>query len=146
MKQFVFLYPIPEYINSQINNGASYFDCGNKKNEFLGRLKKARSNEDREAIKVLLSEFKEFYKRNLNDCIDARYRKNGFGISYVIFNNGSMSDVIELQRQDRIIENGMDIKTHITKRPDGSYPYPDQDYILNQLGETNKLVIAGFHI
>ncbi len=39
----------------------------------------------------------------------------------------------------------MDSQTHRTKREDGTYPYPNQDYILNQLGFPTRLVVAGFH-
>ena len=40
----------------------------------------------------------------------------------------------------------MDSRTHRTIRADGTCPYPDNDHIIGQLGETGRLVVAGFHI
>ena len=40
----------------------------------------------------------------------------------------------------------MDFKTHTTKKSDGKYSYPNQNFILNKLGETQKIIIAGFHM
>jgi hypothetical protein len=150
VKQFIFLYPIPDYINFEIKRGAYGFRSKREK-EFLAKLKKASSDEEKEAVReeaiqVIQSEFKVIYKKNLNGCIDARYRQNGFNINYLIFDNSKISNVIELQKSDRIIENGLDFGIHTTKRPDGSYQYPDQGYILDKLGETNELRIAGFHM
>jgi len=115
MKQFIFLYPIPEFINFEIENH--------------------RHDEV----------FKQRYKDNLNKCIDLRYRQKKFNINYAVFNNHQISDFIEIQPSDRIIEVGMDFKTHTTKL-NGEYQYPSQDYILDQLGGINAIRIAGFHM
>ena len=40
----------------------------------------------------------------------------------------------------------MDAKTHRTARADGTFPYPDNDYILSQLGQPSVLRVAGFHL
>ena len=90
--------------------------------------------------------FRQKYKTTLNRCIDVRYGQKGFKINYVVFDGSSVSDIIELQKSDKVIEVGLDFKTHTTKRVNGEYPYPDQDYILNQLGKTNVIRIAGFHM
>ncbi|MFZ1971139.1 MAG: hypothetical protein WAU65_03105 [Candidatus Nanoarchaeia archaeon] len=150
MKQFLFLYPTPEYIDSEISKGTCGFHS-KKEAKFLSRLKKAKSEEEKkrirlEAANVIESEFETVYKRNLNDCIDARYRKNGFGINYLTFDNSPISDIIELQKSDKIIENGVDFKTFTKPKPDGSYPYPDSDYILDQLEKISELRVAGFHM
>lgn len=150
-KQFIFLYPIPEIINLEIERWAGSFTREDKEKEFLQKLSRAKSKKEEELIrqearKELISEFKEFYKSNLNSCIDARYRKNGFGINYAVFNGSVVSDVIELGEGDRIIEVGIDFKTHTTKKANGKYPYPRSDYILNQLNGVKIIRIAGFHL
>lgn len=57
-----------------------------------------------------------------------------------------ISDVIELHPEDHIIYVGMDAKTHRTERPDGTFPYPDNGYILSQLGQVSTLRVGGFHL
>lgn len=121
MKEFVFLYPIPEIINFEIENDGWSEDGG---------------------IEI----FRQKYKSVLNRCIDARYRQKGFGINYAVFDESPVSNVIELQQSDRVIEVGLDFKAHSTKQPNGEYPYPDQDYILNQLNGVKVIRLAGFHM
>lgn len=116
MKQFIFLYPIPEIIDFEIQNHGWSEDGG-------------------------VDAFRKKYATILNACIDVRYRQKGFGINYVIFNGHQVSDAIHLQAKDRIIEVRLNFKNHITKRE-----YPDDDYILNQLGEINTIRVAGFHM
>lgn len=117
MKEFAFLYPIPEYIDFEISNH-EWHEQG----------------------------FKNRYGHALNQCIDLRYRQNGFEINYVIFDKHPISDVINIQASDKIIEAGIDYKTHTTKRVDGTYLYPDPDYILDQLPKLKTLTISGFHL
>jgi len=54
--------------------------------------------------------------------------------------------VIELNQEDKIIYVGMDEKTHCTEQQDGTFPYPNQDYILNQFGKVKILRVGGFHM
>lgn len=121
MKAFVFLYPIPEIIDFEIQNHGWAEEGG-------------------------VDAFRQKYKSTLNKCIDIRYRQKDFEINYVLFKNHKISDIIEIQLLDKIIEVDLDFKTHTTKQPNGEYPYPDQDYILNQLNGTQVLRIAGFHM
>ena len=151
MKSFVFLYPIPEIIDSEIKHGSYGFLERNRYEDFSRRIEKAGSWEEKEKIKhKFLKEcelsFRKTYKEKINVCIDLRYRKKGFEINYAIFDGHEISNVINLQTSDRIIEVGMDFKTHTTKQPDGTYPYPDNDFILNQLGNIQTLRVAGFHM
>lgn len=120
MKAFVYLYPIPEYIDLEIEKGARM--CRQSKREFRKR-----------------------YREVLNACIDVRYRKHGFSVFAVNFNNHGLSNVFELRPEDRIIEAGLDFKTHTTKREDNTYPYPDNDCMLDQLQQVKILRIGGFH-
>lgn len=117
MKEFIFLYPIPEYINHSIKNND--FDEEN---------------------------FREIYSEKLNKSIDERYRQKGFGVNYVIFDGHEISDVVKTRKTDRIIEAGVDFKTHTTKQVDGSYIYPNPDDVLNRLGNLSTVRVAGFHL
>ncbi|MBN1644636.1 hypothetical protein JW851_01170 [Candidatus Woesearchaeota archaeon] len=121
MKSFVFLYPIPEYIDFEIENNAWKYE------------KKGKDY------------FKNRYGALLNKCIDVRYRQKGFNINYAIFNGHKISDIIILKEHDKIFEVGMDFKTHTTES-NGKNPYPDNDLILDQLGNIKALRVAGFHI
>lgn len=120
-KYFVFLYPIPEIINFEIKNNGWHEKGG-------------------------IDTFKRKYKKTLNRCINIRYRQKGYAIVYALFNGHEISDVIEIQPSDKIIEVGLDFKTHTTKQSNGEYLYPDQDYTLNQLNGVRIIRIAGFHM
>ncbi len=149
-KQFVFLYPIPEFINSEIEQGMCFLDS-NKETEFAQKLKKAKSEDEKTSIRQLALQdlrlkFRTTYRTQLNACIDLRYRQNGFAINYAVYDGSPLSDVVEFQRSDRVIEVGLDFRTHTTKQPNGEYPYPDPNYLLSQLGEVSVIRIAGFHM
>jgi hypothetical protein len=92
------------------------------------------------------SSFRKFYSKILNSCINERYRKNGFNICYVIFEDSPISKIINIHQTDRIIEAELDFKTHTTPQPNGNYNYPNPEYILNQLPEAKTIRIAGFHL
>lgn len=113
---FVFLYPIPEIIDFEIKNNGWHEKGG-------------------------IDAFKRKYKETLNRCIDVRYRQKNFIIVWALFEGHQISDVIEKQSSDKIIEVGIDFKTHTSKRL-----YPDQDFILNQIGKVQVIRIAGFHM
>ncbi|MGM5488182.1 MAG: hypothetical protein ACQESG_04500 [Nanobdellota archaeon] len=53
------------------------------------------------------------FRRALNRSIDERYRQQGFGINYAIFEGSEISDMIRLQPTDHVIEVGIDFETHI---------------------------------
>lgn len=151
MKQFLFLYPISEIINFEIEKGSYNYFNPKKEKEFSEKLKKANSENEKNEIRKnalieLKEEFREIYKDNLNKCIDLRYRNKGFKINHAVFDDCSVSDVINLEDSDNIIKIGLDFKTHTTEQPDGSYLYLNSDFILDQLGETSVVRIAGFHL
>lgn len=121
MKCFIFLYPLQEIINLEINNHSYGQDEGE-------------------------GAFRQKCKKYLNRIIDARYRKNGFAVHWAVFDDCAISDIIDVRPADKIIKVGLDFKTHTTKQTDGTFPYPSPDFILNQLGEAAVIRIAGFHM
>ncbi len=151
---FIFLYPQNEIFEHEIENG-SYVVREEWEREraklFKLSLEDVRTDRERrdiqrEAREDLANFFKPIYRKALNECIDIRYRQNGFEIVYALLDGEPRSQIITPYPQDRIIDVGMDARTHGTRKPDGTYPYPDQNYILNQLGTLNHLRIGGFHI
>lgn len=87
MAQFVFLYPIPQIVDFEINRHIDWSGKG----------------------------FKKKYKKILNQCIDQRYRQKGFDINYVIFNDCVISDIIRVYPNDKIIKAGIDFQQHLSK-------------------------------
>ncbi|HLC53112.1 MAG TPA: hypothetical protein VJK03_01080 [Candidatus Nanoarchaeia archaeon] len=151
---FVFLYPENEIFEHEIGEGSYKFSKEWEKEKariFKHLLKSAKTEEEKKAIRNKAIKdrdnfFRPIYKKALNECIDLRYRINGFEIVYALLDGEPLSDIIVSHPQDRIIYAGMDALTHHTQKPDGTYPYPDQDYILNQLGSPDHLRVAGFHV
>jgi len=147
MKQFIFMYPIPEIIDYEVKKGA--YGSRETEKEFLERMDAADSDEEREEIRKeavahIRAEYRKLYGNTLNECINTRYRENGYAISYAVFDGSPISDVIDLRDSDKTIEVGLNFKTHTTKQADGKFPYPDNDYILDQI-DADTLRIAGFH-
>ncbi|MFC1682515.1 hypothetical protein ACFL0X_02775, partial [Nanoarchaeota archaeon] len=100
----------------------------------------------RENVKEGISLLRAAYSKALNRCIDVRYRQRGFEILYALFNGHKVSSIVDLQKEDRVIDVGLDFQTHTTEVY-GKYPnYPDNGYILEQVGEFSRLVTAGFHM
>jgi len=86
------------------------------------------------------------YKTALNRTIDERYRQKGFSINYAILDDCSVSGIIKLQSGDSVLKVGMDSVTHRTPQENGTYPYPNPDFILGQLGDISVLRVGGFHV
>lgn len=124
---FIFLYPQDEIFSAEIERGYHL------------------TRKEHESKTAAQSNFKQAYKEKMNQCINERYRKQGFEIVYALLDKSELSDIIIHYPRDRIINVGIDAATHRTQRADGSFPYPDNDYILNQLSPKH-LRIAGFHM
>jgi nicotinamidase-related amidase len=58
----------------------------------------------------------------------------------VLLDDSSLSDIVDFHEGDRIIRAGINESDHYTDKK-----YPDNDFILNQLYNVDRLVIAGFH-
>ncbi len=91
-------------------------------------------------LKGMPQERIEKYTRVLNECIEQRYRNKGFKVSFITF-KGSPAYIVEVKKEDRIIEVEVDFKTHIKYNK-----YPNENNILNKLGNVKILRIAGFHL
>jgi len=91
-----------------------------------------------------LFEGDEEYFRILNKTIDLRYRLRGFDVNFALFDDRNIHPKLIFEESDNIINVGLDFEEHI-KKVNGKYPYPDQDFILDQLKNPNYLVVSGFH-
>ncbi|RLJ02301.1 MAG: hypothetical protein DRP11_03180 [Candidatus Aenigmatarchaeota archaeon] len=150
MKAFLFLYPIPEYIDFEIDRGSYSFTDPETDTYFMTRWVEGDPEEknflETEWLKMKKVKFRNFYATKLNECIDLRYRKKGFSINYAVFDGHEISDVIRLQPDDRIIEVGMDLWSFIRKNRNEKKYYPDPDFLLGQLSGVEILRIGGFHL
>ncbi|HAM96623.1 TPA: hypothetical protein DCP76_02385 [Patescibacteria group bacterium] len=75
--------------------------------------------------------------KKLETTIDLRYRQKGYEIYFATFRN---RDVFQLQLQptDHVIR----VETEFFE----GFKYPNPEQLLNQLGDTERLVICGFHL
>lgn len=153
-KVFLFLYPQEEIFQHEIERVSVFFKDPEEKEKdayFLPRIKSTKTEQEKKTIRAearrdRADSFRPVYSAKLNSCINWRYRMNGFSVNYAILDDCEVSEVILLEPGDKIIRVGMDAQTHRTKREDGTYPYPNQDYILNQLNSPERLVVTGFHM
>jgi hypothetical protein len=152
-KRFLFLYPQTDIIEFEIRRD-SYCYLGELNSERMGALNRKFDGADEpgrrrikeEILAAMTKEYGILYEATMNACIDARYRKKGFSVCFALLDDTEISNRIELHPEDRIIHVGMDAKTHRTKLDDGSYPYPDDDVILDRLGSSSLLMVGGFHL
>lgn len=151
-KKFIFLYPQKDIFDFEIENNACTIRLSKwKERELKRRLRLAKNKEKRRAVgqeyqRIREAVFRQIYSTGLNACINQRYRQNGFQVYYALFDDQEISPIIDLSPQDKIIYVGMNYTTHRTKRQDDTCPYPDQEYILNQLIPVDSLRVAGFHL
>lgn len=86
----------------------------------------------------------------LNECIQKRYRDNGYQVVYVLYPDKDIFGIIP-KKEDRIIytdilfsensavdENGIEKKDFVPK-------YPNERFLIKQLQDVEKLVIGGYH-
>ncbi len=150
-KAFVYLYPQIDIMDSELRKGSITLKVWPREKEFARRTRMVTSEEGmqllrKEATEDMTKEFRKIYEPLLNASIDVRYRQNGYSVFFALLDGTNISDVIDVRPVDRIIYVGMDEKTHRTAGTNGRFPYPDQDYILNQLGPVSTLRISGFHM
>ena len=150
-KVFLYLYPQQDILDLEVEKGSYRIKEYPQKSELEAKYKIARTDKQKleiknEVLRIRLTESKKWYKLTLNACIDKRYRQQGYNVFFALLDGTKISDVVDVKHNDRIIYVGMDTKTHRNQRQDGSYPYPDNDKILAQLGNIWKLTISGFHM
>ncbi|MFA6753162.1 MAG: hypothetical protein WCR93_02690 [Bacilli bacterium] len=119
-KVFLYLYPVKEY-SDVIYKATNYADLG------------------------LPNPFKV-----LNDCIQIRYRQQGFEIIFVIYPDKEIYGV-NVKPNDKIINtditfaeaSGYDIKGNNKEVAD--IKYPSEEDIYNKVGKVDNIVIGGYH-
>lgn len=114
MKNFLFLYPIEQYIDSVCERRSAF-----------------NPNYEREWCK------------DLKECIQLRYKRNGFTVNYALFDDTPLHP--KFNQNDNLIRVGMTFEEH-TNPKDGKYNYPDEKKIIQPLLNSSELVVAGFHL
>lgn len=110
-KQFLFLYPIEEYLQHEVQRGALHLLDAEQEKEFQNAVSKAKDPEEINALRQHakregLQQCQQTYASHLNRCIDERYRQKGFDICYAVFNDTPISDIISVQENDRLSSSG----------------------------------------
>lgn len=115
---FLYLYPIKEF-SSIFFLGNEYYDTNNFKRPF----------------------------DVLNEAIEKRYREKGFKVIYVLYPDKEIFGIIP-KKDDEIIFTDITFKeaTSTTGLNRGEeVKYPNEQLLINQLGEVDELVIGGYH-
>lgn len=86
----------------------------------------------------------------LNETIEKRYRSKGFKVVYALFPDKELYG-IDKKEEDKIIYTDVlfnDVsfidENHNVKK-DFIPTYPNEEYLINQLGNVDELVIGGYH-
>lgn len=121
-KVFLYLYPIKEYASMFLFHDDNLYDEWNVKRPLP----------------------------ILNECIQKRYRDNGYQVVFALYPDKEISGVIPKQ-EDRIIytdilfsENSAVDENGKTKK-DFTPKYPNEQLLIKQLGDIEELVIGGYH-
>ena len=145
-KAFIFLYPQQEIFDIELNR--LKFKIEHKYYNKEGSNINKNNNKNAAAANIMQNflRCRDKYSEVINSCIDARYRQKGYNIFFAILDNCSVSNMITVHKSDRVIRVGMDSATHRSKNNEGIYPYPDNENILQKLGNMSSLVVTGFHM
>lgn len=121
-KVFLYLYPIKEYISMFLYHDDKLYDKWNVKRPLP----------------------------ILNECIQKRYRDNGYQVVYALYPDKDIFEIVP-KEEDKIIytdilfsensavdENGKEKEDFIPK-------YPNEQLLIQQLGDVEELVIGGYH-
>lgn len=120
-KVFLYLYPIEEY--------SKVFYLGNEYYDEIGV---------RKPFDVL------------NETIQKRYRENGFQVVFALYPDKEIYGILP-QKEDKIIYTDISFKDSSGYNTDGSEKrkdeiiYPNEQNIIDQLGNVEELVIGGYH-
>lgn len=86
----------------------------------------------------------------LNECIQKRYRDKGYTIVYCLYPDKKIFGIVPA-KQDKIIYTDISFEQNSVyddngKRKRNFIPkYPNEELILQQLGDIEKIVIGGYH-
>lgn len=86
----------------------------------------------------------------LNETIHKRYRENGFKVIFVLYPDKEIYGILP-HCDDSVIYADIPFMVASGYNLDGSLKsdnqiiYPDEQYIINQLGDVGELVIGGYH-
>ncbi len=86
----------------------------------------------------------------LNECIQKRYRDQGYQVIYVLYPDKKIFG-IKPGPQDQIIytdisfQEAMGFNKDGSRKNDDEIRYPNEQFLIDQLGAVDKLVIGGFH-
>lgn len=117
-KIFLYLYPIKEFADVFFL-GNEYYDANNFQRPF----------------------------DVLNEAIEKRYREKGYHIIYALYPDKEIFGIIP-KKDDKIIFTDITFKeaTRRTGLNTGEeVKYPDEQLLVNQLGEVDELIIGGYH-
>lgn len=87
-------------------------------------------------------EFDHCYKV-LNECIEKRYRENGYQVVFAMYPEKNIFGVIP-DATDKIITTDVSFE-EATKKDEDKVKYPSEEYLIKQLGDFDTIVIGGFH-
>lgn len=120
-KVFLYLYPIEEF-NRIFLFGDSYYKEENREKPFP----------------------------ILNECIEKRYRSQGYDIIYALYPDKNIYGIIP-KPNDKIIYTDISFKQASGYNEDGTeksndeIKYPNEQFLINQLGQIDEIVIGEFH-
>ena len=117
-KIFLYLYPIKEFANVFFL-GNKYYDANNFQRPF----------------------------DVLNETIEKRYREKGYHVIYVLYPDKEIFGIIP-KKDDKVIFTDITFKEATSSTGltiEEEVKYPNEQLLINQLGEVDELVIGGYH-
>ena len=117
-KIFLYLYPIKEFANVFFL-GNKYYDANNFQRPF----------------------------DVLNETIEKRYREKGYHVIYVLYPDKEIFGIIP-KKNDKVIFTDITFKEATSSTDltiEEEVKYPNEQLLINQLGEVDELVIGGYH-
>lgn len=97
-----------------------------------------------EFIKVFNYDSQENSLLVLEECIKKRYRDKGYQVVFALYPDKHIFGV-KPQTNDKIIYTDISFIEATTVKNDKTYNYPNEKFLLNQLGAVDNLIIGGFH-